>query len=149
MKFPRQFHPPRTLQQMFIQICGHPLYRIRSVSSDAFGKKHPQKQFADDSRRQSFPDVSRSPESFMKSQKQSVKQFRFRQFEAARRQLTICETAVAKLEKELAALDEAMAANACDAGKLNELFTQKQETEARLEQEMSRWEELSLSLEES
>ena len=55
----------------------------------------------------------------------------------------------AKLEKELAALDEAMAANACDAGKLNELFTQKQETEARLEQEMSRWEELSLALEES
>ena len=87
MKFPRQFHPPRTLQQMFIQICGHPLYRIRSVSSDAFGKKHPQKQFADDSRRQSFPDVSRSPESFMKSHKQSVKQFRFRQLEAARRQL--------------------------------------------------------------
>ena len=50
---------------------------------------------------------------------------------------------------KLAALDEAMAANACDAGKLNELFTQKQETEARLEQEMSRWEELSLALEES
>ena len=48
----------------------------------------------------------------------------------------------------LAALDEAMAANACDAGKLNELFTQKQETEARLEQEMARWEELSLQLEE-
>ena len=69
--------------------------------------------------------------------------------QAARRQLTICETAVAKLEKELAALDEAMAANACDAGRLNELFTQKQETEARLEQEMSRWEELSLALEES
>ena len=69
--------------------------------------------------------------------------------QAARRQLTICETSIAKLEKELAALDEAMAANACDAGKLNELFTQKQETEARLEQEMSRWEELSLALEES
>ena len=69
--------------------------------------------------------------------------------QAARRQLTICETGIAKLEKELAALDEAMAANACDAGKLNELFTQKQETEARLEQEMARWEELSLALEES
>ena len=69
--------------------------------------------------------------------------------QAARRQLTICETAIARLEKELAALDESMAANACDAGKLNELFTQKQETEARLEQEMSRWEELSLALEES
>ena len=69
--------------------------------------------------------------------------------QAARRQLTICETGIAKLEKELAALDEAMAANACDAGRLNELFTQKQETEARLEQEMARWEELSLALEES
>ena len=69
--------------------------------------------------------------------------------QAARRQLTICETGIARLEKELAALDEAMAANACDAGKLNELFTQKQETEARLEQEMARWEELSLALEES
>ena len=69
--------------------------------------------------------------------------------QAARRQLTICETGIARLEKELAALDEAMAANACDAGKLSELFTQKQETEARLEQEMARWEELSLALEES
>ena len=69
--------------------------------------------------------------------------------QAARRQLTICETAIARLEKELAALDEAMAANACDAGRLNELFTQKQETEARLEAEMSRWEELSLAQEES
>ena len=69
--------------------------------------------------------------------------------QAARRQLTICETGIARLEKELAALDEAMAANACDAGRLNELFTQKQETEARLEQEMARWEELSLALEES
>ena len=69
--------------------------------------------------------------------------------QAARRQLTICETGIARLEKELAALDEAMAANACNAGRLNELFTQKQETEARLEQEMARWEELSLALEES
>ena len=69
--------------------------------------------------------------------------------QAARRQLTICETGIARLEKELAALDEAMTANACDAGRLNELFTQKQETEARLEQEMARWEELSLALEES
>ena len=47
--------------------------------------------------------------------------------QAARRQLTICETGIARLEK----------------------FTQKQETEARLEQEMARWEELSLALEES
>ena len=90
------------------------------------------------------------PESTAPVKKGDTRQSRGnRSQQAARRQLTICETAVAKLEKELAALDEAMAANACDAGKLNELFTQKQETEARLEQEMSRWEELSLALEES
>ena len=90
------------------------------------------------------------PESTAPVKKGDTRQSRgSRSQQAARRQLTICETAVAKLEKELAALDEAMAANACDAGKLNELFTQKQETEARLEQEMSRWEELSLALEES
>ncbi len=90
------------------------------------------------------------PESAAPVKKGDTRQSRgSRSQQAARRQLTICETAVAKLEKELAALDEAMAANACDAGKLNELFTQKQETEARLEQEMSRWEELSLALEES
>ena len=85
----------------------------------------------------------------MKALQKRAKELKKLEQQAARRQLTICETAVAKLEKELAALDEAMAANACDAGKLNELFTQKQETEARLEKEMSRWEELSLALEES
>ena len=69
--------------------------------------------------------------------------------QAARRQLTICETAISRLEQELAQLDEAMAANACDAEKLNELYTQKQETELRLDQEMTRWEELSMALEES
>jgi hypothetical protein len=37
---------------------------------------------------------------------------------------------------------------ACDVGKLNEVYRQKQETEERLAAEMSRWEELCLQLEE-
>ena len=68
---------------------------------------------------------------------------------AARRQLTICETAIGKLEKAIAALDVEMEQYACDAVKLGELFQQKQETEELLEQEMLRWEELSLVLEEN
>ncbi|MBR5572214.1 MAG: ABC transporter ATP-binding protein, partial [Oscillospiraceae bacterium] len=68
---------------------------------------------------------------------------------AARRQLTICETAIAKLEKAIAQLDEEMAEVACDAMKLAEVYEKKQETEALLEQEMLRWEELSLVLEEN
>ena len=68
---------------------------------------------------------------------------------AARRQLTICETAIGKLEKAIAALDAEMEQYACDAEKLGELFQQKQETEELLEQEMLRWEELSLVLEEN
>ena len=90
------------------------------------------------------------PEPVMPIKKGDTRQPRGnRSQQAARRQLTICESGIAKLERELAQLDEAMAANACDAGKLNELFTQKQETETRLEQEMARWEELSMALEES
>ena len=68
--------------------------------------------------------------------------------QAARRQLTICETGIAKLEAECVRLDALMEEVACDAGKLNEVYQQKQETEERLMAEMSRWEELSLQLEE-
>lgn len=68
--------------------------------------------------------------------------------QAARRQLTICETGISKLEAECRWLDEEMAAHACDAGELNRLYQEKQEVEARLEQEMARWEELSLQIEE-
>ncbi|MBQ3548305.1 MAG: ABC-F family ATP-binding cassette domain-containing protein [Oscillospiraceae bacterium] len=67
---------------------------------------------------------------------------------AARRQLTICENAIAKLEAAIARLDEDMEAVACDAAKLAEVYEKKQETEALLEQEMLRWEELSLVLED-
>jgi len=68
--------------------------------------------------------------------------------QAARKQLTICESAVARLEEECAALDEAMTAHGSDAEKLAELYRQKQETEEKLEAELKRWEELSLLLEE-
>ena len=68
--------------------------------------------------------------------------------QAARRQLTICETAIAKLEASLAALDQDMEAAACDAEKLGELYRQQQKVEAELEREMTRWEELSLQAEE-
>ena len=71
-----------------------------------------------------------------------------REKQAIRRQLTICETGIAKLEAECARLDALMEEVACDAAKLNEVYTQKQETEERLMAEMSRWEELSLQLEE-
>ena len=63
---------------------------------------------------------------------------------AARRQLTICETAIAKLEKAIAQLDEEMAQVACNAVKLAEVYEKKQETESLLEQEMLRWEEQRL-----
>ena len=68
--------------------------------------------------------------------------------QAARKQLTICETAIAKLEASLAALDQDMEAAACDAEKLGELYRQQQEVEDELEREMTRWEELSLQAEE-
>lgn len=71
-----------------------------------------------------------------------------REKQAARRQLTICETGISKLEERCRQLDAEMEQNACDAEKLQELFREKQNLEAQLEQEMARWEELSLQLEE-
>lgn len=68
--------------------------------------------------------------------------------QAARRQLTICESAIARLEEECRRLDEEMTLHGAEAEKLAELYGQKQEAEARLEQEMERWEALSLQAEE-
>ena len=68
--------------------------------------------------------------------------------QAARKQLTICETNISRLEAALAALDADMEAAACDAEKLNELYQRRQAVEAELEREMTRWEELSLQAEE-
>ena len=68
--------------------------------------------------------------------------------QAAKKQLTICETAIARLEVDSARLEAEMAENACDAEKLNALYQEQQDVQKRLEQEMERWEELSLQAEE-
>ena len=71
-----------------------------------------------------------------------------REKQAARRQLTICETGIGKLEARIADMGRQMEAVACDPGKLNELYQQKQALEQELEEQMVRWEELSLLVEE-
>ena len=68
--------------------------------------------------------------------------------QAARRQLTICESAIARLEGEMAALDEEMQRVGCDADKLAQVYARKQEAENALQEQMTRWEELSLQVEE-
>ncbi len=68
--------------------------------------------------------------------------------QAARKQLTICENAIAKLEQQLADLDEQMTLHGADAGKLAELYREHQACEEKLEAEMNRWEELSLQAEQ-
>ena len=68
--------------------------------------------------------------------------------QAVRKQLTICESAVARLEEECARLDGEMAAHGSDAEKLAELYGRQQDVKAQLEREMGRWEELSLQMEE-
>jgi ATP-binding cassette subfamily F protein 3 len=67
----------------------------------------------------------------------------------ARKQLTICESNISRLEKEIARLEAEMAENACNAQKLNELYDQKTQTEDKLTAEMERWESLSLAAEET
>ena len=68
--------------------------------------------------------------------------------QAAKKQLTICETSISRLEAELMRLDGEMEQAACDAERLNELYRQRQAVETELEREMTRWEELSLQAEE-
>ncbi len=68
--------------------------------------------------------------------------------QAAKKQLTICETSISRLEAELTQLDGEMEQAACDAERLNELYRQRQAVETELEREMTRWEELSLQAEE-
>ena len=55
---------------------------------------------------------------------------------------------LARLEADSARLEAEMAENACDAEKLNALYQEQQDVQKRLEQEMERWEELSLQAEE-
>ena len=62
---------------------------------------------------------------------------------SARRLLTICEKDIAKMEERMAKLDEEMEIHACDAGKLAELYEEKQGCEEELMVLMERWEELA------
>ena len=57
-------------------------------------------------------------------------------------------SAIARLEEECRWLDEEMTLHGAEADKLAELYGQKQDAEAQLEQEMERWEALSLQAEE-
>ena len=68
--------------------------------------------------------------------------------QATRRQLTICETTIGKLETEIERLNDEMTLYGADAEKLAVLYNEQQEVNARLEEEMSRWEALSMELEE-
>ena len=67
--------------------------------------------------------------------------------QAARKQLTICERDMAKLEAEIAALDTELEANACDYEKYSALYAKKEELDEQLLALMERWEQLTLEVE--
>ena len=54
---------------------------------------------------------------------------------------------MAKLEAEIAKLDEELAANACDYEKYAELYAKKEELDEQLLALMERWEQLSMEAE--
>ncbi len=68
--------------------------------------------------------------------------------QALKKQLTICESTIAKLERRCAELDREMEQYGTEAAKLAALFEEKLDTEEQLESEMARWEQLSEQLEE-
>ena len=61
----------------------------------------------------------------------------------ARRQLTICERDIAKAEEQLAALEAAMEAAACDYEKLTALTEEREAAQAALDALYEKWEQLS------
>ena len=63
--------------------------------------------------------------------------------QAARRQLTICERDIAKMEERIAALDAEVEAAACDYEKLNAVLQEKEAAQAELDALYERWEQLS------
>lgn len=63
--------------------------------------------------------------------------------QAARRQLTICERDIARIEERLAALDTEMEDAACDYEKLNELLKEKESVQGELDALYEKWESLS------
>ena len=61
----------------------------------------------------------------------------------ARKQLTICERDMEKLEAEIKAAEAEMEANACDYEKYSEAYAKKEELDAKLLELMDRWEKLA------
>ena len=61
----------------------------------------------------------------------------------ARKQLTICERDMEKLEAEIRAAEAEMEANACDYEKYSEAYAKKEELDAKLLELMDRWEKLA------
>ncbi len=61
----------------------------------------------------------------------------------ARKQLTICERDMEKLEQEIRAAEADMEANACDYEKYSAAYAQKEALDARLLELMERWEALA------
>ncbi len=65
------------------------------------------------------------------------------------KQLRTVERDIAKAEEQIETLDNQMQENACDYQKLQELVTQKETTQAQLDELYARWEELSEALEQA
>ena len=61
----------------------------------------------------------------------------------ARRQLTICERDMEKLEAEIKAAEAEMEANACDYEKYSASYAKKEALDAQLLELMDRWEKLA------
>ena len=61
----------------------------------------------------------------------------------ARKQLTICERDMEKLEAEIRAAEAEMEANACDYEKYSEAYAKKEELDVKLLELMDRWEKLA------
>ena len=61
----------------------------------------------------------------------------------ARKQLTICERDMAKLEEQIKHLETEMEANACDYEKCGALYAQKEELDLQLLELMEKWEALA------
>ena len=66
-----------------------------------------------------------------------------RQQQSAKRQLTICERDIARLEARLASLDASIEENATDYEKLTELSAERESVQSELDTLYERWEALS------
>ena len=63
--------------------------------------------------------------------------------QAARRQLTICQREIEKLEEAIAAKEAEMEANACDYEKYGALYAEKETMDEQLLELMEKWEQLA------